>query len=197
MHLLSLLLSLSLSLSHVVWLMRNMMAHTQKPDFVFPWNGRVYLNLRGRQFSRMLAAEVCASAWVMLDTPRWEAAWEYWLPTPFTSFPFTSPPVRHRVPSGSERALTANMYHICMWLQHDPKRTLFHILQFWEKYLCFNGFNFVHNCKVTPPPFFMWWIWKVFCSYVWVNMVGKFKWPSLTNVLLDKKKLVIENNTHI
>jgi len=23
----------------------------------------------------------------------------YWLPTPFTSFPFTSPPVRHRVPS--------------------------------------------------------------------------------------------------
>jgi len=24
---------------------------------------------------------------------------EYWLPTPFTSFPFTSSPVRHRVPS--------------------------------------------------------------------------------------------------
>ena len=31
-------------------------------------------------------------------------AWEYWLPTPFASFPFTSPPVRHRVPPGSERA---------------------------------------------------------------------------------------------
>jgi len=28
-----------------------------------------------------------------------------WLPTPFASFPFTSPPVRHRVPSGSERAI--------------------------------------------------------------------------------------------
>ena len=28
-----------------------------------------------------------------------------WLPTPFTSFPFTSPTVRHRVPSGSERAI--------------------------------------------------------------------------------------------
>jgi len=25
--------------------------------------------------------------------------WLYWLPTPFASFPFTSPPVRHRVPS--------------------------------------------------------------------------------------------------
>ena len=28
-----------------------------------------------------------------------------WLPTPFTSLPFTSPTVRHRVPSGSERAI--------------------------------------------------------------------------------------------
>ena len=29
----------------------------------------------------------------------------YWLPTPFASFPFTSPPVRHLMPSDSERAL--------------------------------------------------------------------------------------------
>ena len=41
----------------------------------------------------------------MLDRPRSEVALEYWLPTPFASFPFTSPPVRHRVPPGSERAL--------------------------------------------------------------------------------------------
>ena len=41
------------------------------------------------------------SAWVRLYRPRSEAAWEYWLPTPFASFPFTSPPV----PPGSERAL--------------------------------------------------------------------------------------------
>ena len=41
----------------------------------------------------------------MLDIPRLEVAREYWLPTPFASFPFTSPPVRHRVPPGSERAL--------------------------------------------------------------------------------------------
>ena len=81
------------------------MAHAQKPDFVFPRNGRVHLVRWGRQFSRLLAAEVCASAWVMLDRSRSEVAWEYWLPTPFTSFPFTSPPVRHRVPPGSERVL--------------------------------------------------------------------------------------------
>ena len=81
------------------------MAHAQKPDFVFPRNGRVHLNRWGRQFSRLMAAEVCASAVVMLNRPRSEVAWEYWLPTPFASFLFTSPPVRHRVPPGSERAL--------------------------------------------------------------------------------------------
>jgi hypothetical protein len=52
-----------------VW---KVMAHAQKPDLVFPRNGRVHINWRGRQFSRLLAAEVCASAVVMavmLDTP--------------------------------------------------------------------------------------------------------------------------------
>jgi len=44
------------------------MAHAQKPDFVFRQNGRVHLNRRGRQFSQLLAAEVCTSVVVMLDT---------------------------------------------------------------------------------------------------------------------------------
>jgi len=47
----------------------NVMAHAQKPNFFFRRNGRVYLNRRRRQFSRLLATEVCASAVVMLDTP--------------------------------------------------------------------------------------------------------------------------------
>ena len=87
------------------------MAHAQKPEFVFPWKGRVHLNRWGRQFIRLLATEVCASAWVMLDTSRPEVAWEYWLHTPFASFPHTSPPVRHRVPPGSERALHLVLYN--------------------------------------------------------------------------------------
>jgi hypothetical protein len=53
----------------------NVMAHAQKPDFFFRWNGRVHLNRRGRQFSRLLAAGVCASAVVMLDTPCSEVVW--------------------------------------------------------------------------------------------------------------------------
>jgi hypothetical protein len=78
----------------------NVMAHAQKPDLVFWRNGCVHLNQWGHQFSRLLAAEVCGSAVVMLDTMCSEVAWEYWLPTPFASFPFSSPPVCHRVLSG-------------------------------------------------------------------------------------------------
>jgi len=48
----------------------NVMAHAQKTEFVFRRNGRVHLNRRGLQFSRLLAAEVCASVLVMLDAPR-------------------------------------------------------------------------------------------------------------------------------
>ena len=38
------------------------MAHAQKPDSVFQRNGRVHLNRRGCQFSRLQAVEVCGSA---------------------------------------------------------------------------------------------------------------------------------------
>ena len=47
---------------------RNVIAHVKKPDFVFRRSGRVHLNRQGRQFSRLLAAEMSASAVVMLDT---------------------------------------------------------------------------------------------------------------------------------
>jgi hypothetical protein len=38
------------------------MAHAQKPDFAFRRNGRVHLNRRGNQFSRLLAGELYTSA---------------------------------------------------------------------------------------------------------------------------------------
>jgi hypothetical protein len=40
----------------------NVMAHAQKPDFVFQRNGWVHLNRWERQFSRLLAGELCTSA---------------------------------------------------------------------------------------------------------------------------------------
>jgi len=78
-----------------VW---NVMAHAQ-PDSVFRRNGRVHLNRQGRQVSRLLAAEVCPSAVAMLDTPCSEVVWRVLATHSNRSFPFTSPPVRHRVPS--------------------------------------------------------------------------------------------------
>ena len=48
------------------------------------------------------------------DKPRSEGVCEYWLPTPFASFPFASPPVRHRVPSHFNWSLsTSNLRELC------------------------------------------------------------------------------------
>jgi len=76
-----------------VW---NVMAHMQKPDSVFRRNGPVHLNRRGLQFSRLLAAEVCASAVVMLETPCSEVLWRVLATHLLRQFPLH---LRHRVPS--------------------------------------------------------------------------------------------------
>jgi len=79
------------------------MAHAQKSDFVFRRNGRVHLNRRERQFSLLLAAEVCASAFIVGSNAGYTMyrgslkGTGYPLLSPIS--PLTSPPVRHRVPS--------------------------------------------------------------------------------------------------
>jgi len=80
------------------------MAHAQKPDSVFQRNGRVHLYRRGCQFSRVLAFLECGSRENDCSNTGWTVpsqAENCWLPSTFASFPFTSPPVRHRVPSDS------------------------------------------------------------------------------------------------
>ena len=68
-----------------------MKAHSQKPHFVFQRNGRVHFNRRGRQFSRLLAAEVCTSAVVMLDTACSEVVWRVLATYSFGQFPLHFP----------------------------------------------------------------------------------------------------------
>ena len=90
----------------------NVMAHAQKPDFIFRRNGRVHLNRRWASVqSTTGAAEVCASAVVMLDTPCSEVVWRVLATDSIRQFPFTSPPLRHRVPSHFNWSLhlTANI----------------------------------------------------------------------------------------
>jgi hypothetical protein len=69
----------------------NVMAHAQKPHFVFRRNGRVHLNRQGRQFNRLLEAEVCASAVVMLDTPCSEVVWRVLATHSIRQFPHSLP----------------------------------------------------------------------------------------------------------
>jgi hypothetical protein len=101
------------------------MAHAQKPDFVFPWNRRVHLNRWGCQFSQLLAAEVCASAVVLMDTPQSEVAWEYWLPTPFHSpvSPSLPLPCATRFRTSSTTAFTA-------WASYNMQRDDFDMTNF-------------------------------------------------------------------
>jgi hypothetical protein len=69
----------------------NVMAHAQTPDFVYRQNRRVHLNRRGRQFNRLLAAEMCASAVVMLDTPCSEVVWSVLATHSIRQFPLHLP----------------------------------------------------------------------------------------------------------
>jgi len=112
--------------------------HThKKPDFVFRRNGRVHLNRQGRQFSRLLAAELCSSAVVILDSQC------SGLPTPFASFPFTSPPVRHRVPSH----FNWNLLEISL----STELELPHVRLYFPKYLThLTGFQTIRLAQYKP-----------------------------------------------
>jgi hypothetical protein len=79
---------------------RMRLKRVQKPNFVFRRNGRIHLNRRGRQFSRLLAAELCASAVIELDTQSSDVVWRVLATHSIRQFPLHFPrPVRHRVPS--------------------------------------------------------------------------------------------------
>jgi hypothetical protein len=67
------------------------MAHAQKPDFFFRRKGRFHLNRQGRQFGRILAAEVCSSTVLMLDTPCSHVAWRVLATHSIRQFPLHFP----------------------------------------------------------------------------------------------------------
>jgi len=108
-------------------------------------------NRRGHQFSRPLAAEVCASALVMLDTPCSKVVWEYWLPTPFTSFPLISPPVRHRVPSGFKRTLIYVKTSVYLW-QYLKESLVWEMFQMKDVQKIKTHFTYNNFFPPPPPP---------------------------------------------
>jgi hypothetical protein len=77
----------------------NVMAHVQKPDFVFRQNGRVHSNRQGVSsvdYQQPRCVHQLLLLVAMLDTGS-EKGTGYPLHSPVP--PFTSPPVHHRVPS--------------------------------------------------------------------------------------------------
>jgi len=86
-------------------LVSNVMAQAQKPDLVFQRNVRVHLNWWGEGGSvqsttgsrgvRISSSNGSNAGYTMF----WGSVQDYWLPTPLACFPFTSPTVRHSVPS--------------------------------------------------------------------------------------------------
>ena len=80
-----------------VW---NVMVHAQKPDFVFRRNGRVHLNRLGASVQSTTGSQIVRISGSNAGYTMFRGTvQDYWLPTPFASFPFTSPTVRLRVPS--------------------------------------------------------------------------------------------------
>ena len=57
---------------------------------------------------------------------------DYWLPTPFASFPFTSPPVRHRVPSHSDSALQVALRSGIKRPERETYTTHMHLRCHWN-----------------------------------------------------------------
>jgi len=140
------------------------MAHAQKKDFIFLRNGRVHLNRRGPQLSRLLATEVCASVVVMLDKPCSEVVWRVLATHSIHQFPLHFPPVRHRVPSHFNWTLHVLsswwrvVYHLLSAV-HDCLSNIFaSIIHIWRPSLIHSQFvdkpwrqgnHYVCTCPVT------------------------------------------------
>jgi len=103
------------------------MAHAKKPDFVFRRNGQVHLNRQGRQFSRLLAAEVCASAVVMLDTSCSRGG------AKGTGYPLHS-------------AVSPSLPRPCVTVCHHISAGVYHKLTASGTFFCFNPLN----AKLNP-----------------------------------------------
>jgi hypothetical protein len=92
---------------------------------VFQRNGRVHLNWRGggsvqstagSRGVRISSSNDSNAGYTMFRG----TVQDYWLPTPLVRFPFTSPIVRHRVPSGFNWALHILFTRRCPAPHHQP-----------------------------------------------------------------------------
>ena len=107
----------------VVEVSLNVMAHVQKPDFVFRRNGRVHLigrwaSVQSTTGSRVVRMSNSNARYTMFRGSVKGTGYPLHSPV----FPFTSPPVRHRVPShfnwGLRSTVTMGYRYVC-WRSRD------------------------------------------------------------------------------
>jgi len=115
-----------------------MMAHAQKPDFVFWQNGQVHLNRRGGSVQSTTGSQ---GVGISGSNAGYTMFWGSVKSTGYTlhshSFPSTSPPVRHRVPSSfnwtlPQRAVDIVMF--CSWVDIYQFFKDNGAFNFWEEY---------------------------------------------------------------
>jgi len=95
-----------------------MWRHTRRNQISSFGETRIHLNRRLRQFIRLLASEVCASAVVMLDTPSFEVAWR----VPATHFIRQLP--LHFLSRASPCVISAGLYQLITQLTYVLKARL-------------------------------------------------------------------------
>jgi len=167
-----------------VW---NVVTHAQKPDFVLRRNGRVHLNRWGRKFSRLPAAEVCASAVVMLDTPCSEVVWRVLATHLIRQFPLHFP--SHAWPCAITFQLDCNSHIIHIFLFIAAILCIFYILTLYSWDLCI---NIISSLVLTSP-----WGWLLIAeTYTgWHKKTGTFEKPN-KNWRNPRKKIYWQKLNH-
>jgi len=117
------------------------MAHAQKPDFVFRRNVRVHLNRRGRQFSQLLAAEVCGSTVVMLNTPCSEVVRRVLATHYIRQFPLHFPSRASTCGITFQLESTAYSEYVSVALVIHHAMQLRRIIRLWPVQLYYNVFS--------------------------------------------------------
>ena len=132
-----------------VW---NVVAHAQKPVFVFQ---------RGRQFSRLLAAEVCASTVVMLDVPRSDVVWRVLATHSIRQFslqfPSRAPPcaITFQLDSTSTQDTSHQLFRSPQTASHNTPLLL--------EAQCYSPVSSIHSKWFA-------WLYPAFYSGFWVHL---------------------------
>ena len=165
----------------------NVMAHAQKPDFVFRRNGRVHLNRRGRQFNSLLAVDVCASAVLVLDTPCSEVVWRVLATHSIRQLPLHFP--SRAAPCAITFKLDSTTHIDLLWLRMHgavlpfPHKSSWHSANFSTGKACFVAWCLCDCCmlfctsakQAAPEPLHLYFMCHIDKYSHWDHLIFYFR----------------------